>query len=65
MAKEKKTKAAIYHPPKKGMPYMGVAVSSEGVTVTAVESEKPESSLPTASGYRWPIGADIPHCGAS
>jgi len=40
MAKEKKTKAAIYHPPKKGLPYMGVAGSSEGVTVTAVESKR-------------------------
>ena len=27
--------------------------------------EKPESPLPTASGYRWRIDADIPHCGAS
>jgi hypothetical protein len=27
MAKDKKTKTAIYHPPKKGMPYMVVTVS--------------------------------------
>ena len=39
MAKEKKTKTAIYHPPKKGMPYMVVTVSPDGVTATAVESK--------------------------
>jgi len=40
MAKNKaKTKTAIYHPPKKGMPYMVVTVSTEGVTATAVESK--------------------------
>lgn len=40
MAKNKgKTKTAIYHPPKKGMPYMVVTVSPEGVTATAVESK--------------------------
>ena len=40
MAKNKaKTKTAIYHPPKKGMPYMVVTVSTEGVTATAVDSK--------------------------
>jgi hypothetical protein len=39
MAKDKKTKTAIYHPPKKGMPYMVVTVSPEGVTAIAVESK--------------------------
>ena len=39
MAKDKKTKTAIYHPPKKGMPYLVVTVSPEGVTATAVESK--------------------------
>ena len=40
MAKNKaKTKTAIYHPPKKGMPYMVVTVSTEGVTATAVKSK--------------------------
>ena len=34
-----KTKTAIYHPPKKGMPCMVVTVSPEGVTATAVESK--------------------------
>jgi len=40
MAKIKaKTKIAIYHPPKKGMPYMVVTISPEGVMATAVESK--------------------------
>jgi len=37
MPKGKKTKTAIYHPPKSGMPYL---VSPEGVTATAVESKE-------------------------
>lgn len=41
MAKNKtKAKTAIYHPPKKGMPYLVVTVSSEGATVTAVGSKE-------------------------
>ena len=41
MAKNKtKAKTAIYHPPKKGTPYLVVTVSSEGVTVTAVGSKE-------------------------
>ena len=41
MAKNKtKAKTAIYHPPKKGMPYLVVTVSPEGVTVTAVGSKE-------------------------
>jgi hypothetical protein len=36
----KKTKTAIYHPPKSGMPYLVVTVSPEGVTATAVESKE-------------------------
>jgi hypothetical protein len=39
MAKEKKTKTAIYHPPKSGMPYLVVTVSPDGVNVTAVSSK--------------------------
>jgi hypothetical protein len=40
MAKNKSnTKTAIYHPPKKGMPYLVVTVSSEGVVATAVNSK--------------------------
>ena len=45
MAKNKsKTKTAIYHPPKKGMPYLVVTVSPEGVIATAVGS-KDESRM--------------------
>ena len=41
MAKNKsKAKTAIYHPPKKGMPYLVVTVSPEGVVATAVESKE-------------------------
>jgi hypothetical protein len=40
MPKDKaKPKTAIYHPPKKGMPFMVVTVSAEGVTATAVETK--------------------------
>jgi hypothetical protein len=34
-----KTKTAIYHPPKSGMPYLVVTVSPEGVIATAVNSK--------------------------
>ena len=41
MAKSKlKPKTAIYHPPKKGMPYLVVTVSPEGVVATAVGSKE-------------------------
>ncbi len=40
MAKGKKTKTAIYHPPKSGMPYLVVTVSPEGVVATAVETKE-------------------------
>jgi hypothetical protein len=33
-----KIKTAIYHPPNKGMPYLVVTVSPEGVNRTAVSS---------------------------
>jgi hypothetical protein len=36
---KRQEETAIYHPPKKGMPYMVVTVSPEGVTATAVESK--------------------------
>jgi hypothetical protein len=39
MAKNKKTKTAVYHPPKSGMPYLVVTVSPDGVVATAVESK--------------------------
>ena len=38
--KKPKTKTAIYHPPKSGMPYLVVTVSPEGVTATAVDSKE-------------------------
>ena len=37
---KQKTKTAIYHPPKKGMPYLVVTVSPEGVVATAVGSKE-------------------------
>ena len=40
MAKGKKTKTAIYHPPKSGMPYLVVTVSPDGVAATAVETKE-------------------------
>jgi hypothetical protein len=39
MAKGKKTKTGIYHPPKSGMPYLVVTVSPEGVIATAVDTK--------------------------
>ena len=39
MGKDKKTKTAVYHPPKSGMPYLVVTVSPDGVTATACESK--------------------------
>ena len=38
--KDKKTKTAIYHPPKSGMPYLVATVSPDGVNVTAVSSKE-------------------------
>ena len=40
MTKGKKTKTAIYHPPKSRMPYLVMTVSPEGVVVTAVETKE-------------------------
>jgi hypothetical protein len=40
MPKGKKTRTAIYHPPKSGMPYLVVTVSPEGVSATAVETKE-------------------------
>jgi hypothetical protein len=37
--KDKKSKTAIYHPPKSGMPYLVVMVSPDGVRATAVASK--------------------------
>jgi hypothetical protein len=35
----KKSKTAIYHPPKASMPYLVVTVSPEGVSAVAVSSK--------------------------
>ena len=40
---KQKTKTAIYHPPKKGMPYLVVTVSPEGVVAIAVECSRQRS----------------------
>ena len=40
MPKGKKTRTAIYHPPKSGMPYLVVTVSPEGMVATAVETKE-------------------------
>ena len=39
MTNGRKTKTAVYHPPKSGMPYLVVTVSPEGITATACESK--------------------------
>jgi len=35
----KKSKTAIYHPPKSSMPYLVVTVSPEGISAVAVSSK--------------------------
>jgi hypothetical protein len=40
MAKGNKTKTAVYHPPKSGMPYLVVTVSPDGITATACSSKE-------------------------
>jgi hypothetical protein len=40
VAKDKKSKTAIYHPPKSGVPYLVVTVSPDGVVATAVETKE-------------------------
>jgi hypothetical protein len=35
----KKTKTAIYHPPKASMPYLVVTVSPDGISAVAVSSK--------------------------
>jgi hypothetical protein len=48
VAKGKKFKTAIYHPPKSGMPYLVVTVSPDGVTATAVDSKDEARILASA-----------------
>ena len=47
-----KPKTAIYHPPKKGMPYLVVTVSPEGVVAIAVESKDEARVLASKKSLR-------------
>jgi hypothetical protein len=38
--REKKSRTAIYDPPKSGMPYLVVTVSPDGISATAVETKE-------------------------
>jgi len=49
---KQKTKTAIYHPPKKGMPYLVVTVSPEGVVAIAVESKDEARALASKKTLR-------------
>jgi len=49
---KQKTKTAIYHPPKKGMPYLVVTVSPEGVVAIAVESKDEARVLASKKSLR-------------
>ena len=48
-----KSKTAIYHPPKAGMPYLVVTVSRDGVAATAVETKQEARVL--ASSKSWVV----------
>ena len=49
---KQRTKTAIYHPPKKGMPYLVVTVSPEGVVAIAVESKDEARVLASKKSLR-------------
>ena len=49
---KQKTKTAIYHPPKKGMPYLVATVSPEGVVAIAVESKDEARVLASKKSLR-------------
>ncbi len=55
MAKDKKTKTAIYHPPKSGMPYLVVTVSPEGTTAISVSSKEEARILASKKTLKVPI----------
>lgn len=59
----KKTKTAIYHPPKASMPYLVVTVSPEGVSAVAVSS-KDEARVLAAKTTRTVELADARSKGA-
>jgi hypothetical protein len=53
VAKSKsKAKTAIYHPPKKGMPFLVVTVSPEGAVAIAVESKEEARVLASKKSLR-------------
>lgn len=54
----RKTRTAIYHPPKSGMPYLVVTVSPEGVVATAVET-KEEARILASDHQGFDAGGDI------
>ncbi len=58
MAKDKKTKTAIYHPPKSGMPYLVVTLSPEGVSVVAVSSKDEARILASKKTLRIEVQDD-------
>lgn len=57
---KQKTKTAIYHPPKKGMPYLVVTVSPEGVVAIAVESKDEARVLASKKTLRVLLDDDRP-----
>jgi len=53
MPKGKKTKTAIYHPPKAGMPYLVVTVSPEGVSAPRSSLRKRPECWHQRRQWRW------------
>lgn len=56
MPKGKKTRTAIYHPPKS---YLVVTVSPEGVVATAVETKEEARILASKKTIKVDAGGDI------
>ena len=49
MGKGKKTKTAVYHPPKSGMPYLVVTVSPDGEVMAIACNSKEEARVLASS----------------
>ena len=49
MGKGKKTKTAVYHPPKSGMPYLVVTVSPDGEVMAIACHSKEEARILASS----------------
>ena len=49
MGKGKKTKTAVYHPPKSGMPYLVVTVSPDGEVMAIACDSKDEARVLASS----------------